>query len=124
MKKLVISLLAVAFLFVFCTTALAESPTFDRGRYRKNLAYNKNAFPAGWQYEAGYTAWRMNRKMAVNHNTYRKYRNDKAWHNRMRRYHSVEMFLLDQVDWTVEEIALFMREYENYFRFHPGGYAD
>jgi len=123
MKKLKIAL-AVTFLLAFCAAAWAEQPVVDRRQYRKNLAYNKNAFPMGWQHEVGYTAWRMNRNLPVNFNTYRKYRNDKAWQNRMNRYHRPEKFLLDTLDWTTEEIALFLHENQDYFKFHPSGYVD
>ena len=123
MKKLRVAF-ATAFLFAFCAAVWAEQPVFDRRQYRKNLAYNKNAFPIGWQYEAGYTAWRINRKLPVNLNTYRKYKNDKAWHNRMHRLHRPEELLLNTLDWTVEELALFLHEYQDYLKFHPAGYAD
>ena len=124
MKKLVICLLTVAFLLGFCMNAWAKPPTMSRAQYKKNLAYNKNAFPAGWQYEAGYTAWRVHRKLPVNLNTYRKYRNDKAWHNRMRHYYRPEQLLLNTLDWTTEELTLFLQQYQDYFRFHPAGYED
>ena len=123
MKKLKI-VLAAAFLLAFCSVVWAEQPVMDRRQYRKNLAYNKNAFPIGWQYEAGYTAWRMSRNLPVNLNTYRKYRRDKAWHNKMSRHRPTEKFLLDRLDWTTEEIALFLHENRDYFKFHPGGYVD
>jgi len=121
MKKFVMITLAAALLFGICAGAWAEQPVFNRRLYKKNLAYNKNAVPAGWQYEAGYTVWRMNRKLPVNLNTYRKYKNDKTWHNRMHRYHRPEELALNTLDWTVEEIALFMREYQDYLKFHPAG---
>ena len=124
MKKVLTVLLAGAFLLVFCAPALAAQPPADRRLYEKNLRYNKNAFPAGWQYEAGYTAWRIQRKLPANLNTYRKYRNDKVWRNKLHRYHRPEEILLDTLDWTVEEVALFMRQYQDYLKFHPAGYAD
>jgi len=120
MKKFKI-VMAAAFLFAFCAAGWAGEPIMDRRQYRKNLAYNKNAFPIGWQYEAGYTAWRINRNLPVHLNTYRKYKNDKAWHNRMRIHHNPEKFLLDTLDWTTGELALLWQEYQDFLKFHPGG---
>ena len=121
MKKFLKVALAAVLLFGICTGAWAEAPAFNRRQYKKNLAYNKNALPAGWQYEAGYTVWRMSRKLPANQNTYRRYKNDKVWRNRMHRYHRPEELALNALDWTVEELALLMREYKEYLKFHPAG---
>ena len=121
MKKITIVLTA-AFLFIFCAEVWGEQPTeqdIARRQYKKNLAYNKNAFPAGWQYEAGYTAWRLSRKLPVNLNTYRKYKKDRSWHNKMSLHHRPERLLLSTLDWTTEELALFLREYQDFFRLYP-----
>ena len=124
MKKFVKTALAAVILFGFCASSWAAQSPVDRRLYEKNLRYNKNAFPAGWQYEAGYTAWRIQRKLPANFNTYRKYRNDKVWRDRMHRYHRPEEILLNTLDWTAEEIAFFMHRNQDYFKFHPAGYED
>ena len=124
MKKFTAVLLAPALLICFCASAWGAQPPLDRRQYIKNLRYNKNAFPVGWQYEAGYTVWRIQRKLPANLNTYRKYRNDKAWRSRLHRNHRPEEIVLNTLDWTVEEAALFMRQYQDYLKFHPAGYAD
>ena len=125
MKKFVKIFFTTAFLFAFCTSAWAARPVVSRKQYgNNNLPYSKNAFPAGWKYEAGYTVWRVNRKLPANLNTYRRYRNDRAWHNRMHRYHRPEEILLNTLDWTVEEVALFMQQNQDIFKFHPAGYEN
>jgi hypothetical protein len=124
MKRFIKCALAAALLFAICVPAWSEQQPIDRRQYRKNLAYNKNAVPAGWQYEAGYAMWRMNRKLPVNLNTYRKYKKDRAWHNRMRNYYRPQQLALNTADWTVEELALFFQQHQDYLRFHPAGYTD
>jgi hypothetical protein len=98
----------------------AQAPK-TRKQYQKNLAYNKNALPAGWKYEAGYTLWRMERGLAANRHTYRRYKQDRAWQKQMRSKHPVEDIALDSLDWTAEEIALFWENYRELFKFHPAG---
>jgi len=123
MKKFV-KVLAMALLFGFCAAAWAEQPVMNRGQYRKNLIYNKNFLPAGWQYEAGYAIWRMNRNLQVNRHTYKRYKNDRAWHSAMQRYYRPQQIALNTVDWTVEELALFLRQHQDYLKFHPAGFED
>jgi hypothetical protein len=120
MKNVVKVMLAVALALCVCVTAWAE-PEVSRRQYRKNLAYNKNALPAGWKYEAGYTVWRVSRNLAANRNTYKMYKRDRAWHIKMHRYYRPEELALSTLDWTAEEVALFLKEYEDYFKFHPAG---
>ena len=125
MKKFLKCALAAALLFALCpATWAAERPVMTREQYKKNLAYNKNFLPAGWQYEAGYNLWRMSRKQPANRYTYRQYKNDRVWHGNMRQNHRPEQILLDTYDWTVEELALLMRQYEHHLKFHPAGYED
>jgi len=124
MKGFVKIILVAALLITTCATVWGEQPPMSHRQYKKNLTYNKNAFPAGWKYEAGYTVWRMQRKLPVNLNTYRKYRNDKAWHNRMRSHHRPEELLLNTVDWTIDELAFFIQQHQDLFKFHPAGYED
>jgi hypothetical protein len=92
-----------------------------RKQYQKNLAYNKNALPNGWKYEAGYTLWRMERGLPANRHSYRRYKKDRAWHTQMSKNHRAEDIVLDTLDWTAEEIALFWENYRELFKFHPAG---
>jgi hypothetical protein len=98
----------------------AQTPQ-NRKLYQKNLTYNKNALPAGWKYEAGYTLWRIERNLPANRHTYRKYKRDRAWQSQMRREHRAEDIVLDTLDWTTEEIALFWENYRELFQFQPSG---
>jgi hypothetical protein len=106
------------------TVSWASQAKMTRQQYKKNLIYNKNALPAGWQYEAGYTLWRMQRNLPVNPQTYKKYRRDRAWSNKMHRNHRTEEIVLDTVDWSAEEVALFWQNYQEFFKFHPSGLED
>ena len=124
MKKIVGIFLAAALLLATCAAVWAGQPAMNRRQYKKNLTYNKNFFPIGWKYEAGYTLWRTNRKLPANLNTYRKYRNDKAWHNRMHHYHRPEELLLNTIDWTAEELAFFLQKHQDLLKFHPAGYEE
>ena len=117
MKKFVKIALAAALVLALCMPAWSARSYTSRAQYRKNMAYNKNFLPAGWRYEAGYALWRMNRKAPATPTTYRRYRNDRAWHYRTQRSYPEEL-ALSTLDWTAEEVALFM----DYFRFHPAGY--
>ena len=105
------------------TVWAAEAGT-TRKQYQKNLTYNKNALPAGWKYEAGYTLWRIERKLPANQHTYRKYKRDRAWRNNLHRRNRAGEIVLDSLDWTAEEIALFWKSYGELFKFHPAGIDD
>jgi len=121
MKKLVTIVLATALLLAFCTTVWAiNQPAMSRQQLRRNVAY-RNALPLSWRYEAGYALWRISRNMPANPISYRKYRNDRVWHQRMHHHYGTERFLLNTIDWTVEEVAIFMHRYQDLFKFHPAG---
>ncbi|MDR2179097.1 MAG: hypothetical protein LBP21_02195 [Synergistaceae bacterium] len=121
-KKVTASaLLALALFGAFGEAAWASQTKMTRQQYKKKLAYNKNALPAGWQYEGGYTLWRMQKGLAANPNTYKKYKRDKGWRNKMHRNHRTEEIVLDTLDWTAEEVALFWQNYQDFFKFHPAG---
>lgn len=102
---------------LFFLTGFSEAASRSKVRY-----YNKNALPYGWQYEAGYTLWRTEKGLAVNPNTYKKYRNDKAWRRNLYKGGiRPDAIILDGLDWTAEEIAKFWNQYNEYFKFHPAG---
>ena len=124
MRKIFVFVLLAGLCCCFATETLAAQRKMTRAQYKKNLTYNKNALPAGWQYEAGYTLWRMERGLSANRQTYRKYTRDRAWRNNLHRYSREEEIVLDSLDWTTEEIALFWKNYEELFRFHPAGRDD
>ena len=123
MKKSIGWFLVLTFLCFVCPectkTAWAAQSQMSRAQYRKNLAYNKNALPAGWSTEMGYTLWRMNRGLAVNRHTYKRYRREAA--KQRHNLNFTERILLDSTNWTNEEIALFLRENRDLFQFHPAG---
>ena len=96
----------------------------SRQQHRRNMAYNRNYVPPGWQFESGYAMWRMSRNMPLNEHTYRRYTHDRAWHNRMSNSPRAQQILMGAYDWTVEEIALFMHQNQNLFKFHPSGYEN
>jgi hypothetical protein len=121
---MVFVLLVLTLCCAFETTSWASQAKMTRRQYKKNLTYNKNALPAGWQYEAGYTLWRMQRNMPVNMQTYRKYKRDRAWRNKMHRNHRTEEIVLDTLDWSAEEVALFWQNYQEFLKFHPSGVED
>jgi hypothetical protein len=123
-KVMAFVLLALTLCCAFEKNSWAAQAKMTRQQYKKNLAYNKNALPAGWKYEAGYTLWRMERGLPVNIQTYRKYKRDKAWRNKMRRNHRTEEIVLDTLDWTAEEVALFWQNYQDFFKIHPSGVED
>ena len=119
MKKTIALLMAVSFL---CLTGDAwANARQTRAQYRKNLTYNKNALPAGWNYEASYTLWRLQKGLEANRHTYRRYKNDRNWHSNMQRNHRPQQIVLNGLDWTAEEVALFWRNYNEYFQIPPAG---
>ena len=126
MKKFVcfVFLLTWGFCGLLTFTVPAAEARMTRQQYRKNLAYNRNALPAGWRYEAGYTLWRMQRNLPINQHTYRRYRREKTWRNNRQQNNRAEDIVLNSLDWTVEEIALFWQNYGELFRFHPAGIDD
>ncbi|MDR3230232.1 MAG: hypothetical protein LBT65_02235 [Synergistaceae bacterium] len=87
----------------------------------KKRKYNKNALPSGWQYEPGYTLWRLQQGLVANPNTYRKYRRDKVWNQQHHKGFRPGVMVVDGLDWTEEEIAKFWESYNEYFKFHPSG---
>jgi hypothetical protein len=120
-KKFAILVLLLLSLDCLGERVWAAQSQQSRKQYEKNLAYNKNALPAGWKYEAGYTLWRVERNLPANRHTYRRYKKDRTWHNRMRREHRTEDIVLDTWDWSTEEVALFWENYKELFKFHPAG---
>ena len=120
MEKIVAIVLAAGFLLAPCTTVWASNRQMSPVHLRR-LQAQRSTLPLGWRYEAGYTLWRMNRNLPANPITYRQYQNDGMWHYRMRNYHRAEEFLLNTIDWTVEEIAFFMHRHQDLFKFHPAG---
>ena len=115
----------VACFILFMTlTGPAWAAGMTRAQYQKNLIYNKNALPAGWQYHSGYNLWRLQLGLPVNRNTYKMYARDRAWHNNMRRNYRIEAIAMNTADWTVQEIALFLKQNQDLFRFHPAGWED
>ena len=126
MKKFAYALFLLTSLFwaLSTDTALAAEAKMTRKQYQKNLTYNKNALPYGWKYEAGYTLWRMERNLLANQHTYRKYKRDRAWRGKLHRYNRAEEIVLDSLDWTADEIALFWESYKELFQFYPAGIDD
>jgi hypothetical protein len=122
MKKFIVLLVGAVLLCGACGESAWAAQTLKQ--YKKNLAYNKNALPAGWQYETGYTLWRMNRGLPVNRVTYKKYVKDRNWHNNMNRNYRAEDIVIDSLDWTAEETALFWQNYKEFFQFHPSGIVE
>ena len=124
MKKFVAIVLAAAFLLCICAPVWANNrPNISRAQHRRNLQ-NRNYFPPGWRYEAGFAVWRRHRNLPLTRQTYRLYRNDRVWHNRMRTQHRPQQFALDTIDWTIDELAFFLHQNRDLFRFHPAGYED
>jgi hypothetical protein len=99
----------------------AERRRITRAQYRKNLRYNKNALPEAWRYEASYTLWRLEHGLPANRHSYRRYKADKRWRVDMYRDRPLEAWGLNTLDWTAEELALFLRDYQDLFKFHPAG---
>jgi hypothetical protein len=118
-KKIIVLLVLAMLLCGVCENISWAAQT--RQQYRKNLAYNKNALPAGWQYQTGYTLWRMEKGMPANRYTYKRYKKDRLWRANMNRNHRAEEILIDSLDWTTEETALFLRDCREFFKFHPSG---
>ena len=111
----------VSLFFLFCLLGGVFLGTSDAAVNAKNPKYNKNYFPAGWQYEPSYTVWRMQKGLSANRVTYRRYRKDKARQTEMQKYHKPEELLLNTLDWTTAEVAKFWETYEEYLKFHPAG---
>ena len=129
MKKsltfLTVSILFAALSFVFCVPGQASNrPPLTRQQHKGHLTYNKNYYPPGWQYEVGYAMWRLNRNMPLSYSTYRRYKSDRAWQAQLRAGFRAQKIVLDAADWTVEEIALFIHNNRELFRFHPAGLED
>ncbi|MDR1873851.1 MAG: hypothetical protein LBQ90_02395 [Synergistaceae bacterium] len=108
-------------LLLLCVWSSLLAGPVDAAVNAKKRKYNKNALPVGWRYEAGYTLWRMQRGLASNPASYRKYRRDSAWIRSHRRGFQPGATVIDGLDWTEKEIAEFWERYNEYFRFHPAG---
>ena len=115
MKKIITLVIAASFL---CTGGGISWAANARSVQRQ---YRKNVLPPTWKYEAGYTLWRLERGMAANWHTYKRYQNDRAWRSNLHRYRRPEEIVLNTLDWTAEEIALFWRSYRDLFKIYPAG---
>jgi hypothetical protein len=110
---------------LFCVLGSLLAGPSDAAVNAKKRKYNKNAPPpAGWQYEPGYTLWRLQRGLDPAVANYKKYRRDRAWIRRHRKGFNPGALVVDGLDWTEAEIAEFLERYNEYFRFHPSGLAD
>lgn len=110
---------------LFCVFAGVAAGAADAATMNaRKRSYNKNALPYGWQSEAGYTLWRVQRGLAANPNTYKKYRRDRAWRQNLHRGNRPGEIMLDTYDWTNEEIAKFWENYQEWLKFHPAGVVE
>lgn len=91
----------------------------DAAVNRKKRPYLKNVPPLGWQYQAGYTLWRLERGLEATPQTWKKYVREKK---RARKPETVaDRLLLKSLDWTVEELAALLEGLEDSATFHPAG---
>ena len=80
----------------------------DAAMNARKRAYQKNAMPVGWKYEAGYTVWRAKRGVAATPQTWRKYVRERERLARRGKLRGLDVKVLDALDWTVEEVATFL----------------
>ena len=114
MKKTFCAILLLGFLAVFSALPAEAVPS-------KKKAVQGNSFPSGWQYEAGYTYWRMQKGLPANRTTYKRYRRDRLWHNKMHNRYRTGEVVLDALDWTVIEGVKLLERNEDWLKFHPAG---
>lgn len=93
----------------------------DAAVNKKKKKYLKNVFPTGWQYQAGYTLWRLQRGLDVNPQTWRKYVREKKWRQNRGQENAADKLILKSLDWTVEELATLLKELEDTMTFRPAG---
>lgn len=93
----------------------------DASADRKKQKYLKNTFPAGWQYQAGYTLWRLERGLGVSPKTWRRYVREKKWAQKKGQEGVADKLILKSLDWTVEELAALLDEFEDTVTFQPAG---
>lgn len=88
---------------------------------RKKRQYLKNVPPLGWQYQAGYTLWRLERGLNATPQTWRKYVREKKRLQKAGQETIADKLLLKSLDWTVEELAALLEGLEDTSAFQPAG---
>ena len=104
---------AVSFLCVADSGAAIDR---NKQKYLK-----KNIPPLGWEYQAGYTLWRLERGLAATPQTWRKYVREKKWKQKRGRESMADKLILKSLDWTTEELAALLAELEETVSFQPAG---
>lgn len=87
----------------------------------KQKCLKKNLPPLGWEYQAGYTLWRLERGLAATPQTWRKYVRERKWKQKRGRKSLADKLILKSLDWTAEELAALLAELEETVAFHPAG---
>ena len=77
--------------------------------------------PLGWQYEPGYTLWRLERNLGVNVQIWKKYVREKKWKQNRGDENLAEKLILNPIDWVYGETTYFLDSNSNLFRFQPAG---
>ncbi|MDO4786924.1 MAG: hypothetical protein Q4A13_08270 [Fretibacterium sp.] len=93
----------------------------DAAPNRKKQKYLKNSPPLGWQYQAGYTLWRLERGLDATPQTWRKYVREKKRIQRRGQENVADKLILNSLDWTIEELAALLDEQKELLKFHPAG---
>lgn len=88
---------------------------------RKKRQYLKNVPPLGWQYQAGYTLWRLERGLNATPQTWRRYVREKKRIQKSGQETIADKLLLKSLDWTVEELAALLEGLEDTSVFRPAG---
>ncbi|NLL36430.1 MAG: hypothetical protein GX256_02770 [Fretibacterium sp.] len=93
----------------------AEAATTKKRRPLKNAPP-----PPGWQYEMGYALWRLEKGVKATPLTWKHYQREKRWQQQRGKEGLSEKLISKPLDWTLEELAFFLKE-QNGLRFHPAG---
>lgn len=109
-------LLAVAALIGFFWAVGSDAAV--NGKKRR---YLKVVPPAGWQYQAGYTLWRLQRGLDATPQTWRKYVRERRRSRNKGQETAADRLLLKSLDWTVEELAALLEALEDKPLFQPAG---
>nr|WP_314716703.1 hypothetical protein [uncultured Fretibacterium sp.] len=87
----------------------------------KQKYLKKNLPPLGWEYQAGYTLWRLERGLAATPQTWRRYVREKKWSQQRGKESAADKLILKSLDWTTEELAALLAELEETVSFQPAG---
>ena len=111
----------LAALLMCCCIAVLFVSGSEAVNAKRRKAFKNAPPPPGWQYEMGYTLWRLEKGLPVSAVNWKHYVREKKWRQQRGKETFSEKIVLNSLDWTIEELASFLKEQDAFLRPQPAG---